>query len=334
MPNYLYQHFCQLVSATRVVLQRRKSLDELREARRNLCEFVVLFEEYYYQRKLDRLHFVRPCIHALLHIIKELIRVGSLTEVSQWTTERTIATYERRMRLHSNPYGNLGVEIAEQAGTNAIYAMEPSLRVVLETSTPSLSLDVGSGYTSLHPRDDHLMDSEVIPAYKVFCEACEWEDIAESLTPESPPMVRHFARIRLPNGQVARSKWQESKREGEEVRQARNVKILLGYETRLAEVQYYFNLTRHNVRHAIAAVKLFSLPDEQILKDSLAVLHVCEEGDGITFVSAKWITEVVAMVPFQRPGVAWDDNAKVNEFFRVEKTFLNAVEVDDEDGSN
>ncbi|KAK1216128.1 hypothetical protein PQX77_021247 [Marasmius sp. AFHP31] len=33
MPDYLYQHFCQLVSVTWVVLQCRKSLDELREAR-------------------------------------------------------------------------------------------------------------------------------------------------------------------------------------------------------------------------------------------------------------------------------------------------------------
>ncbi|KAK1215436.1 hypothetical protein PQX77_021975 [Marasmius sp. AFHP31] len=258
-----------------------------------LC--IVLFEEYYYQRKLDRLHFVRPCIHALLHIIEELIRVGSLTEVSQWMTERTIATYKRRMRLHSNPYGNLGREIAEQAGTNTIYAMEPSLRVVLKTSTPSLSLDIGSGYISLHPRDEHLMDSEVVPAYKIFCQACEWEDLVERLTPESP------------------------------------LTLSVGNETHIAEVQYYFVVTRNGFRHALAAVQLFSLPDSEILEGSLDVLHVCKKGAEVTFVSTKWITEVVAMVPFRRPGMGWDDDSEVNEYFLVEKTFSNTVELDDED---
>ncbi|KAK1216129.1 hypothetical protein PQX77_021248 [Marasmius sp. AFHP31] len=114
--------------------------------------------------------------------------------------DRADHRYLQEVNATTFPYGNLGIEIAEQAATNAIYAMEPSLQVVPDVSTPSLSLDMGSGYTSLHPQDDHLMDPEVVPAYKVFCEACEWEDVAERLTPESPPVVRRFARIRLPNG--------------------------------------------------------------------------------------------------------------------------------------
>ncbi|KAL0059480.1 hypothetical protein AAF712_013766 [Marasmius tenuissimus] len=213
MPDHLYQHFCQLVSATRVVLRRRKSLAELHEAHRNLSEFVVLFKEYYYQRKMEHLHFVRPCIHALLHLIEELLRVGSLTELSQWTMETTIAHYERRLRLDSNPYGNLGVEVAEQAVANAIYALDPSLRVVLKPSdSSSYSRDVGYGYTSLHPRDQHLMDPEDAQLFKDFCVRYEWQDVVDRITPESLPTVERFARLRLPKDRL---QGQDGKRRNE-----------------------------------------------------------------------------------------------------------------------
>ncbi|KAG7089247.1 hypothetical protein E1B28_010946 [Marasmius oreades] len=62
LPDYLYTHFCQLVLVIRLVHRRYKTYKELLKAQQNLKEFVVLFEHYYYQRKLNRLHFVRPCI--------------------------------------------------------------------------------------------------------------------------------------------------------------------------------------------------------------------------------------------------------------------------------
>ncbi|KAK1215025.1 hypothetical protein PQX77_022375 [Marasmius sp. AFHP31] len=331
MPDYLYRHFSQLVSATRVVLRRRKTLEELREARKNLVEFVILFEQYYYRRKIDCLHFVRPCIHALLHIVEELIRVGSLTELSQWTTETTISHYERRLRLHSNPYGNLGVEVAEQAVTNAVYAIDPTLRVTLDSSDSSTyAQDVGSGYTSLHPRDDHLMDIEAACALKKFCEACEWHEQAEQINEESPPVVKRFARLLLPNRQAARSKWQEGKREDDVVRQARNVKVSIGNTTCFAEVLYYFNIAKRGIRYTLAMIKLFSPPDEEVLDKSLRVLHVCRKQGTLTVVDAKWITEVIAMVPFRPPTVAWNEG-ETDQYFVVEKIFSNLVNTQEND---
>ncbi|KAL0569481.1 hypothetical protein V5O48_012478, partial [Marasmius crinis-equi] len=328
MPDHLYSHFCQLVSATRVVLRRsKKSLEELLEAKRNLMEFVVLFEHYYYHRRMDCLHFVRPCIHALLHIIDELLRVGSLTEVSQWTTERTIANYERRIRLHSDPSGNLRVEIAEQAIANAFYAMFPSLKPPKPTTNASLSLDIGSGYVSKHPRDlQYLMNEDDAAAFKMFCDAYGWDFKAGK-------PIHRFTRLQLPNKQVARSRWREKGREDEDVRSARNVKLSFGDETRFAEVLYYFIITKRNVRYTLAAVNMYSPPDARILQDSHNVLRVCTEGNQITIIEVKWISEVVAMIPFRRPGVAWEDDSEpVDKYFVVEKTFSDAVVLPEEEG--
>ncbi|KAK1227461.1 hypothetical protein PQX77_009546 [Marasmius sp. AFHP31] len=319
MPDYLYQHFSQLVSATPVVLRRRKSLEELRQARKDLVEYVVLFEQYYYQRKIECLHFVRPCIHALLHIIEELIQVGSLTELSQWTTETTISHYERRLRLHSNPYGNLCVEVAEQAVTNAVYAMDPTLRVTLDSSeSDSYSQDVGSGYTSLHPRDDHLMDLEAAHAFKQFCEVCEWHEQAEQINEESPPVVKQFARLLLP---IARLHGPSGKKKSE--------RVSIGNTTRFAEVIYYFNTAKRGIRYTLALVKLFSLPDEEILDKSLRVLHVCRKQEALTVIDAKWITEVVSMIPFRLPTAAWNEG-ETDQYFVVEKIFSNLINTQDD----
>ncbi|KAJ8092384.1 hypothetical protein PM082_023839 [Marasmius tenuissimus] len=106
-------------------------------------------------------------------------------------------------------------------------------------------------------------------------------------------MVQQFARLQLPNGQAAQFKWQEGKREDDQVRQAKNVKLFL---------------------HA----------DQEVFDCSLDVLHVCREGEEVMVVDAKWITEVIAMVLFRHPEVSWN-KCKTDEYFAVEKTFSNVV---------
>ncbi|KAL0059793.1 hypothetical protein AAF712_013434 [Marasmius tenuissimus] len=244
--------------------------------------------------------------------------------------ERTIAAYERRMQLDSNPYGNLGVEITEQAIANAMYALDPSLQVTLKPSnSPSYSRSVGSGYQSLHPRDQYIMDPEVAQVFKVFCEACGWQRSTDRINLKSTPVVEHFARLRLPNGQITRSRWQETKREDEAVRRARNIKVILGHNKRFAEVLFYYTFTKRGVCHTLAAVNFFSPPDPDILEASLNTLNVCKERSKVTVIDAKWIIEVVVMVPFRCPDVAWDNGTNVDEYFVVEKTFSNAVEHSD-----
>ncbi len=70
-------------------------------------EFVLDFEQLYYQRDMSRFHFVRQCIHTLIHLIPEVLRVGSPSCVAQWTMERVIGMLTREIRQPSNPFSNL-----------------------------------------------------------------------------------------------------------------------------------------------------------------------------------------------------------------------------------
>lgn len=72
LPDNFYQHFCKLVYAARIIHRHEKSKADLIAAHIALLEFVIDFEYLYYRRDPDRLHFIRPCIHALIHIIPEI----------------------------------------------------------------------------------------------------------------------------------------------------------------------------------------------------------------------------------------------------------------------
>ena len=106
LPQSFYYHFCKLVFGTRVIHRRHKSKDNLMAAHRAFLKFVYEFEILYYKCKLMRLHFMQPCIHALTHIIPEHLCLGSLTELSQWTMERTIGNLGEEIWLHADPYAD------------------------------------------------------------------------------------------------------------------------------------------------------------------------------------------------------------------------------------
>ncbi|KAJ8089752.1 hypothetical protein PM082_018328 [Marasmius tenuissimus] len=76
----------------------------------------------------------------------------------------------------------------------------------------SYSRDVSYGHTSLHPRDQHLMDPEDAQLFKDFCVRYEWQDVVDRITPESLPTVERFARLRLPKDRL---QGQDGKRRNE-----------------------------------------------------------------------------------------------------------------------
>ena len=227
LPPYLYKHFCKLVFATRVIHQHHKSRDELLAAHRAFLEFVLQFEIFYYQRKMTRLHFVRPCIHALVHLVPEHFRIGSLIGVSQWTMERTIGNLGEEIRLHSDPYANLSQRMVERSQTNALKSIAPDI-IPTQDKLPRGALDLGKNFVLLHPQDLHLMDNLVSNALTTFSALQNWTIvIRNSMT------VTRFARLLLPNGQVARSLWHEKKRPDEKVRPARYVKVALSLDSQI-----------------------------------------------------------------------------------------------------
>ena len=219
LPQNFYYHYCKLVFGMRVVHRSHKLKDDLLAAHKAFLEFVYEFEVLYYKRELKRLHFIRPCIHALTHIVPEHFRVGSLTELSQWTMERTIGNLGEEIRLHSDPYANLSQRVIERARANALYALAPDLLRTTE-KLPAGACDIGENYLLLGPHEHHEMDATTLSAFQIFSDLYRWKiKHGDSLG------VDRFARLLLPNGQIARSWWHEKKRPAEKVRIARNVKV-------------------------------------------------------------------------------------------------------------
>ncbi|KAL0572505.1 hypothetical protein V5O48_009458 [Marasmius crinis-equi] len=269
LPSPFYEHFCKLVFAARILNKRQIEQHELAGAHKAFLEWVTEYELLYVNREMKRLHLIRPCVHALVHLVVELLRLGSLLELSQHTMECTIGNLVKELRLHSNPYENLSQRITERARINALHAIAPGL--FLDDPDSKLlrnSIDVGDQYVLLCPREDHNMDPEVLDAFREFARHQKWriEMSKFGLT------VSRFSRLLLPNGQIARSWWHERKHPDEEVRRARNIKFLLNGGHRFAEVLYFFLVKNGDIRYTLAAVKTFLLPNPDLLDKSYNTL--------------------------------------------------------------
>lgn len=222
LPEPYYSHFCKLVHAMRIIHQHHIRADDLQLAGNFLESFVQEFETFYYQRRVSRLHFCRQSIHALLHLAPEVTRIGPPICSSQWTMERTIGNLGEEIRQPSNPYANLSQRGLLRCQVNALTAMIPDLGPP-PPSLPRGAVDLGQpeGYVLLRAQDRYsrLMrpqEADALLRYlggSVNCHG-EW-----------CPKVIRWARLRLPNGQVARSRWKESLKPLGKLRTARNVKV-------------------------------------------------------------------------------------------------------------
>ncbi|KIK74095.1 hypothetical protein PAXRUDRAFT_85022, partial [Paxillus rubicundulus Ve08.2h10] len=75
-----------------------------------LCTWERKFECFYYQLKHDRLHFIHPAAHQVVHLVVEAIQKGPPICYMQWTMERTIRNLGQEIRQPSQPYANLARE--------------------------------------------------------------------------------------------------------------------------------------------------------------------------------------------------------------------------------
>ena len=220
LPEPYYSHFCRLVRAMRIIQQHHIRADDLLLAGNLLESFVRDFEALYYQGRVDRLHFCRQSVHALLHLAPEVTRIGPPICSSQWTMERTIGNLGQEIRQPSNPYANLSQRGLLRCQVNALKAMVPDL----DPPPPPLprgAIDLGQGYALLRAQDRYtrLMHPQEASALLRYLGG----------VPENSdswcPKVTRWARLRLPNGQVARSRWKESIKPLGKIRIARNVKV-------------------------------------------------------------------------------------------------------------
>ena len=211
-----YQHYCKLVVGVRIMYQRDISSGQLQLAHQLLLEWVVEFECLYYRRMEERLHFVRQCVHSLVHIVPQTLRIGPPSLSAQWTMERMIGIFGSLIKQPSNPFANLTEQAKKVVEVNAIIAMWPSLERTKKD--PRGSIDIGSGYLLLGPKDTQ-------PYRLSTAEQDSLDSFYSNLRSVPRRSVYRWARLRIPTGQVARSYWKETVRTWNGARTDRNVKV-------------------------------------------------------------------------------------------------------------
>jgi len=163
---------------------------------------------------------VRPCLHSLVHLPREVLRLGPPICSSQWTLKWTIGNLGEEIKQHSNPFSNLSQRGIRCAWVNALKALIPDLDTsdIDNGQLPCSLRDLGGGFVLLHARESTAHPLHV-------CEAdalCNYFGV-ESLGPEVP--VRWWAKLRIPTGQNCYSTWKERQKPLEKRRTAWNIKV-------------------------------------------------------------------------------------------------------------
>ncbi|CDO72543.1 hypothetical protein BN946_scf184983.g26 [Trametes cinnabarina] len=318
-----YRHFCKLVAAVRIILQRRITPEQLPLAHRNFIEHAEGIETLYYQRRIERLHFVRQSIHATTHIVPEISRLGPGTLYTQWTLENYIGNITREIKQHSTPYANVSERARRRCQVNALKALIPSL--VEEPALPRGAYDLGEGYVLLRAFDSRQW---AVPPAESLAIHSYMNKSGHPMMGTWLPLVRRWARLRLPNGQIARTAWKECVLEsrGRALRRARMVK-LTGTPSRFVEVQYFFLMDIGGARRALAMVAPFSPPDAGILAESENTLLACTPpgADQREVLDVADLAAVIAMVPLPPTAAESAHEDLVARFFVVEKPGLDVA---------
>ncbi len=78
------------------------------------------------------------------------------------------------------------------------------------------------------------------------------------------------------------------------------MQIIHNGNMRVVDVQFYFSMRFGNVRHPLAMVRFFSLPDDGILQDSSNTVYLCDPllgREGLCVLGVGEIHSVVCMFP-------------------------------------
>lgn len=322
IPDKYWRNYCKVVSGIRTFHQYKTLREDLVAASKILDQHTMEFELLYYQRRADRLHFVRQSHHAVTHLGPETHRIGSYPCTSAFLMERMIGILTAEIRLHSGDkvYANLGRRGARCAQVNALKAIIPSLSYedLEQDKQPNGSVTLEDGYVLLRARERtaHTMSTSHASALRALCTQ-EGRAVAETWN----PYIRRWSRLRLPNGQVARSAWGELARTSRQVRRSRNIKVratifLLAHllsctslqfkgddnSCEFGEVKYYFQLRLAGDMRTFAVVAVHSRPDDHLLRLSSNTLWACKHGDdtSLAVIDVAKIESVVAVVPYPR----------------------------------
>ena len=207
LPQEYWLNYCKYVSGVRILQKWVISPDDLKQGHKLLCEFTREFEELYYQRRADRIHFIRQRIHLLTHIASETIRLGPLSCYSQWTIETAIGNLGEEIRQDRDPYANIAQRGILRAQLNSILALFPDLDLGSTVASPRGSKDLGQGYVLLRACQT---TAELVTEAEANAILRYWEENGWPNLEAWPRSVKRWSRLQLPNGQKARSRWYES----------------------------------------------------------------------------------------------------------------------------
>ena len=221
LPDKYWRNYCKLVKGIRLIHQCHITREQLREAHEILLQFVEEFELLYYQRRGDRIHFCRQSVHALLHIVPEIVRVGPGVYYTQWTMERTIGNLGEEIKQPSKPYANLSQRGVRRSQVNALKAMIPELEQDMK-KLPRGAIDLGNGYVLLRARDETAQE---LSGDKETAIRTYFQTVLGDLEIDTHLRVTRWSRLRLPNGQIARSAWKENLKAIKHLRIARQVAV-------------------------------------------------------------------------------------------------------------
>ena len=217
LPLKYWSHYCQLVRGFQIVCQYSLTHEQLEDTHALLCVWERNFELFYYQLRHDRIHFVRPAVHQVIHLVPEAFQKGPLICYAQWTMERTIGNLGQQIRQASKPYANIAQEGIHRSQVNALISIMPEL----DTSPkgpPRGSIDLGDGYVLLCKRSKYPVSPDNTLA-----------QVLRNYLPANQEIPRFdkWARLLLPNGQIAHSAWRETLKSQENLQVSRNVKVCL-----------------------------------------------------------------------------------------------------------
>ncbi|GLB43663.1 hypothetical protein LshimejAT787_1401750 [Lyophyllum shimeji] len=335
LPNRYWSHYCKFVRGVLLLYQKLISQEHVKEGHHLLCEFAQEFESLYVRRKAQRIHFVRQSVHLPTHIAPETIRAGPLISYSQWTMETLIGNIGREIRQDKDPYANISQRGLLRAQLNALRNIIPGLVPPHDDiRNPSSSKDLGDGYILLHARQSTLVDVSPAEASAIMA---LWESEQWPNQSSWPRAVKRWARLRIPNGQVVRSRWMEQKSK-RSVRRTTIVKFRDGNDIRFADIHYFFRIKFGSIHHTLAVATLFTEPDADMFKSSHSTVCSCKLSDDVKAFHVKAIEALVSMVPFFKVAPDGTIITPENEFFLVEKPGLEITQlldpVDEEDSDN
>jgi len=138
--------------------------------------------------------------------------------------ERTIGNLGQEVKQPSNPFTNLSERGVRRSQVNALKAM--LLELDKDDGLPRGSINLGDSYVLLRAmeRSAKFVNHFEVAAINSYIQGL---GLREQEHDAAEYQVTRWARLRLPNGQIARSAWKERSKPLGRLRTARMIKVCL-----------------------------------------------------------------------------------------------------------